>query len=255
MKSLLVSGLAGLLAGLALAGTPGWAKDRTSNVIPKGEQVGVVNLLNAEVMHYHVAEDSNNSFWKIRTVKWPVDNMLAEALEEPAEKLGLTLTPLAPTDALKHARESCFVNAALADGLPKRCWAPLTDQAASGSVSYLIIMAPGLNDTNHAGSSRIESVSEKMRGWGFLTRERAGAKDKPTLFNEVELLLINVTPQGVALKARQWGGLYGAHWQSYTLPADPKAIPDEQLDQLQPIFASMLARQAKDLLDQVHSAP
>ena len=255
MKSSLVSGLAGLLAGLALAGTPGWAKDRTSDVIPKGEQVGVVNLLNAEVMHYHVAEDSNNSFWKIRTVEWPVDNMLAEALKEPAEKLGLTLTPLAPTDALKHARESCFVNAALADGLPKSCSGPLAEEASSAGVSYLVVMAPGLNDTNHAGNSRIESVSAMMRGWGFLTRERAGAKDKPALFNEVELLLINVTAQGVTLEARQWGGLYTAQWQSYTVPADPKQIPDEQLDQMQPVFASLLARQAKDLFDQIHSAP
>jgi hypothetical protein len=44
-------------------------------------------------------------------------------------------------------------------------------------------------------------------------------------------------------------------WQTYTLPADPKAIPPEQLDQLQPLFAAMLSRQAKDLLAQVQVAP
>jgi hypothetical protein len=94
-----------------------------------------------------------------------------------------------------------------------------------------------------------------MRGWGFLTRERAGAKDKPTLFNEIELLLIGISPEGATLRARQWGGLYTMQWQTYTLPADPKAIPPEQLDQLQPLFAAMLSRQAKDLLAQVQVAP
>lgn len=255
MKRLIVCGLAAALAGLILAGTPAWARDRTPKVIAKGAQIGVVNLLNPEVMHYHSARDSNDSFLKIQTVSWPVDDMLASALRDNAERLGLTLTPLAPTDALERARESCFVNAALADGLPKSCSAPLTDEATSGGVSYLILMAPGLNDANHAGSSRIENVTAMMRGWGFLTRERAGAKDKPTLFSEIELLLVSVTPEGVKLQARQWGGLYTSQWPNYTLPADPKQIPGEQLDQLQPIFASMLSRQAKDLLDQVHIEP
>jgi hypothetical protein len=65
------------------------------------------------------------------------------------------------------------------------------------------------------------------------------------------LLLISVTPEGATLRARQWGGIYSSQWQSYTVPANPKEIPPEQLDQLQPLFASMLSRQAKDLLSQV----
>jgi hypothetical protein len=255
MKRLLESGLAALLAGLLLTGTPGWARERTPKPLPKGTQIGLVNLLNPEVMHYHAARDSNDSFLKIQSVGWPVEDMLAAALKEPVEQLGLTLAPLAPTDALERSRESCFVNASLADGLPKNCAAPLQEQAASGGVSYLMLLAPGLNDTNHAGSNRNESVTSMMRGWGFLTRERAGAKDKPTLFNEIELLLISVSPEGVTLQARQWGGIYTVQWQSYTIPADPRQLPAEQLDQMQPLFAAILGRQAKDLLAQVHVEP
>jgi hypothetical protein len=256
MKRLMEVGLAHLvMAGLVLTSTTGMARDRTPKVIARGAQIGVVNLLSAEVMHYHAAKDSNDSFLKIQPVRWPVDDMLTEALKGQLEQLGLTLTTLTPTDSLSRARESCFVNAALADGLPRNCSATLVEQASSAGVSYLILMAPGLNNSDHAGSSRSQNLTEAMRGWGFLTRERAGAKDKPTLFSEIELLLISVGPEGATLRARQWGGIYSSQWQTYTLPPNPKEIPLEQLDELQPLFAAMLSRQAKDLLGQVQVAP
>src|ERR1700730_17047138 len=117
MKRLMVVGLAHLvMAGLAM--TTGHAKERPSKVIARGAQIGVVNLLNAEVMHYHAAKDSKDSFLKIQQVDWPVDDMLTGALKDQVEQLGLTLTALTPIDSLAHARESCFVNAALAGGLP-----------------------------------------------------------------------------------------------------------------------------------------
>jgi len=252
----MVVGLAQLMmAGLLMTSTTGLARERTPKVIARGAQIGVVNLLNAEVMHYHAAKDINDSFLKIQAVNWSVDDMLTEALKGQLEQLGLTLTALTPTDSLERARESCFVNAALAAGLPRNCSSPILEQASSAGVEYLIVMAPGLNNAAHAGSSRSEGVTEAMRGWGFLTRERAGAKDKPTLFNEIELLLISIGPEGATLRARQWGGAYSLQWQGYTLPPDPKAIPLEQLDQLQPLFAAMLSRQTKDLLGQIQVAP
>jgi hypothetical protein len=256
MKRLMVARLAQLLmAAVLVSSTTGMARERPSKVIARGAQIGVINLLNAEVMHYHAAKDIKDSFLKIQPVHWPVDDMLTEALKGQLEELGLTLTALAPTDSLERARESCFVNAALADGLPKNCSATLVEQASSAGVDYLILMAPGLNNSDHAGSNRSEGVTEAMRGWGFLTRERAGVKDKPTLFSEIELLLISISPEGARLRARQWGGIYSTQWQSYTLPPDPKEIPLEQLDQLQPLFAAMLSRQAKDLLGQVQVGP
>src|SRR5882757_1659453 len=118
MKRLMVVGLAQLMmAGLLMTSTTGLARERTPKVIARGAQIGVVNLLNAEVMHYHAAKDINDSFLKIQAVNWPVDDMLTEALKGQLEQLGLTLTALTPTDSLTRARESCFVNAALADGL------------------------------------------------------------------------------------------------------------------------------------------
>jgi hypothetical protein len=250
MKRLIAIALASLTAGATAM-----AKDKMPMEIAKGTQIGVVNLLEAEVMHYHAAKDSRDSFLKIQAVRWSADDMLNDALRAEAAPAGLTLMPLAPTDALVRARESCFVNAPLVKGLPKNCSAGLVELASSARVNYLILMAPGLNNADHAGSSRVDGVSEMLRGWAFFTRERGGSKDRPTLYSEIELLLISVTPEGATLRARQWGGIYTSLWQSYVIPADPKAIPPQQLDQLQPLFAGMLSRQAKDLLSQVRIEP
>jgi hypothetical protein len=249
MKRLLAIALTSLL----MAGATVSAKDKAPAAIPKGTAVGVVNLLDPEVMHYHSAKQTLNSFLKIKAVTWNVDDMLNAALQEQPVAAGLTLTPLAPTDALVRARESCFVNAPLvkAKGLSKNCTAALVELTASANVSYLIVLAPGLNNADHNDGARLEE-SEMLRGWGFVTHERGGAKDRPTLFSEVELLLLAVGPDGVTLRARQWGGGYNYQWQSYLAPADPKAFPPEQLEQLQPLFATILTRQAKDFMDQVH---
>jgi hypothetical protein len=243
------------LTSLLMASATGSAKEKLPPALAKGTQIGVVNLLDPEVMHYHAAKQTQDSFLKVLAVNWNVDDMLNEALQAPATALGLTLTPLAPTDSLVRARESCFVNAPLVKGLPKNCSAGLVELAASAGVSYLILMAPGLNNADHAGNARLEGMSEMLRGWGFVTRERSGAKDRPALFCEVELLLIGVTPEGASLRARQWGGIYNYQWQSYTVPADPKAIAPEQLEQLQPLIATILGRHAKDFMDQVHVEP
>jgi hypothetical protein len=240
-------------ASVLIASATGIAKDKAPPwSLAKGTQIGVVSLLDPEVMHYHAAKESRDSFLKIQAVNWPVDAMLSEALQARAGELGLTLTPLVPSDALVRSRESCFVNSALAKGLPKNCSSSLLDLAATAGVSYLILMSPGLNNADHAGSNRLTGLSEMLRGWGFVSRERGGSKDRPTLFNEIELLLIGITPEGATLRARQWGGSYSAQWQDYTAPADLKEIPPEQLDQLRPLFAAMLSRQARDLLEQVH---
>jgi hypothetical protein len=244
--------LAVALTSLVMTSGTAVAKDKTPPSLPKGTQVGVVNILDAEVMHYHTARQTINSYVKIQAVNWNVDEMLLTALQAQPTVANLTLTPVAPSDSLLRSRESCFVNAPLAKGLPKNCSAALVELANSANVSYLIVMAPGLNNADHSdGGARLET-SAMLRGWGFVTHEFAGAKDKPNLFCEVELLLIAVTPDGATLRAREWGGSYNYQWQAYTVPPDPKAFPPEQLEQLQPLFATILGRQTKDFLEQVH---
>lgn len=252
MKSMMAIGLAGILLVSPMVS----AKDKTPTAIPKGAQIGVVNLMDADVVHYHAARDTAENFLKLHPVNWPIDDMLNDSLRDQLKQLGLTPVPVAASDALLHSREDCFVNMPLAKGMPKgwpkNCATPLMQLAASAGVSTLIVLAPGLDNSAHAGSSNHDGLSETLRGWGFFTRGSASAQDKPLLFSETELLLIGVTPEGATLLARKWGGTLTIQWESYTRPEDPKAVSPTQLDELKPLFAAVLTRQAKEMLEQAH---
>ena len=76
MKRLMAIELASLMAGAT-----GMAKDKSPMAIARGTQIGVVNLLDPEVMHYHAAKESGDSFLKIQAVNWSADDMLNQALQ------------------------------------------------------------------------------------------------------------------------------------------------------------------------------
>ena len=208
--------------------------------LPAGARVGVVNLLDPEVTHFHASRQIENSFLKTYTVSWSVSAMLLTAVKDRLGQLGLTAVPVASSDALRRARESCFLDAALAKGLPKEC-APLYAQlAASQGLSAIIALGPGRNDSAHAGGSRHKDLPEYLRGWCFVT---GGSDPQPVLLDMTELLLVGVSASKAELIGRAWGG-DGKSWTGYQAPPDLKAFSEQQLNQLQPLYGAMLKQQA-----------
>lgn len=247
MATAAVSTVLGLLA-MSSSGDFATAAQKPAILkLAAGARVGVVNLLDPEVTHFHASRQLQNSFLKTHTVGWPVSAMLMQALREGLTQMGLTPVAAAPTEALARAREACFLNAALAKGLPKAC-GPLYGQlAAAEHLDALIVLGPGLNDSTHAGGGRRRGLPEYLRGWCIVSEEgvTAGA---PALLNLTELLLIGLTASGAQLSARQWGGDQTQFWTGFKPPADLKSIADAQLNELQPLFAGMLKQQAGSLL-------
>ncbi len=211
-----------------------------------GARVGVVNLLDPEVTHFHASRQLQSSFLKTYTVGWPVGAMLMQALRESLTQMGLTPVAAAPSEALVRARESCFLNAALAKGLPKTCGPLYAQLAAAEHLDALILLGPGLNDSTHAGGGRRRGLPEYLRGWCFVSGE--GGTVAPALLNLTELLLIGLTTRGAELGARQWGGDQNQTWIGFKPPADLKNLAETQLNELQPLFAAMLKQQGGALL-------
>jgi len=241
-----VSAAALCLAALSLiAGAVHGARGPTSVALPPGSRVGVVNLLDPDVTHFHGSRRLENSFLKTYSVEWPVNVMLLAAVADRLAQLGLVALPVAGGDELMRAREDCFLDAQLAKGLPKECGPAFERLAAAEHLSAMIVLGPGRNDSNHAGGARHRELPEYLRGWCFTTFE--GSTTPPQLLNLSELLLVSVTPDGAQLIDREWGG-DGGSWTGYKPPADLKAIPDQQLKQLQPLFAALLQQQAGSLL-------
>ncbi len=233
-----------LLGGIAVA-----AQKPVNLQLTAGARVAVVNLLDAEVTHFHASRHVQNSFLKTYTMDWSVNGMLMEALRERLTQMGLVPVATAATEALRRARETCFLDAALAKGLPKACWPLFTQLAAAERADAVIVLGPGRNDSAHGARRR--ELPEYLRGWCLVTEARAeeGAADKvPVLLNLSELLLIGVAAPRAEINAREWGGDQLQTWTGFKPPPDLKDIPEQQLGQLQPLFAAMLKQQASGVL-------
>jgi len=249
-----VRGARALLALAALLGAAAAYAAHPSETLtlPAGTRVGVVNLLDAEVTHFHSARQMQDSFLKTYTMGWPVAALLMASVTDRLKSLGLTALAVEPGEALSRAREDCFLNASLGKGLPKECARLYAQLAATQQLGALIVLGPGRNDSAHAGSTRHRELPEYLRGWCFVSGP-GGAGDAPTLLSLTEMLLIGVTPAGAELAARRWGG-NGHSWQGYPAPADLKAIPEAQLEQLRPLYTMMLREQADALLTHLQVA-
>jgi hypothetical protein len=217
-------------------------KPADSLQLPGGARVGVVNLVDPEVTHFHYAPHLENSYLKTYTLTWPVSAMLVATVRDPLTRAGLVVVPLTPSDELLRAREHCFLNAALAKGLPKECVPLYTHFAAAERLSALIMLGPGRNDSSHAGGTRHKELPEYLRGFSFVTADDA-PDNPPMLLDLTELLLVRADASDAALIDREWGG-NGMRWSGYQPPANLKAIPGAQLDQLQALYALMLKHQA-----------
>jgi hypothetical protein len=235
--------IAGLLLALSATAAPA-ASAPAPLALAAGARVGVVSLLDAEVTHYHSAARVQDSFLKTQAVPWSVSAMLLEAVREPLTRLGLTPVPLAPGETLSRAREACFLDANLQKPLPKDCATAYARLAADEHLAALIVLGPGLNDSNHAQGTRRKELPDYLRGWCVVS----GSGAAPVLLNLTELLLISVTSGGAQLDARTWGGTFTQSWTGFVAAADPQSLTAAQLEQLQPLFAGLLRQQTQGLL-------
>jgi hypothetical protein len=243
------------LVYVLLFSTPLTAREITPLLLPRGARVGVVSVLDPEITHFHSGRSIQDASLHTEVVGWSTGAMLLEALRERATQMGLVLVPLAPPTELSRAREACFLDGNFNKSLPKPCILPLEHLGSDDHVQAVIVLAPGLNNSAHAGSSRYKDLPDYVRGWGFMSGESASPDGKPLLFSFVELLLVAESPEGPELRGREWGGNYTVEWTTFVAPPDPKSIPLSYYPQLQPLFAGMLGRQASRLLDQVQVGP
>jgi hypothetical protein len=240
-----------LMAG-SLAGPLALSKEPTQLLLHKGARVGVVNMMDPEVTHFHTSKVLAQSFFKTHVVSWQVESMLGDAVTQRLTQLELVPVALGASESLMRNRDEFFVNNSVAKKLPRQAARDFAQLAASERLNALIVLAPGLNNSSQAGGAVRRSLPDYLRGWGFITGD---TNEKPALFNMTQVLLISIEPDGAELSAREWGGAYSEEWLDYVPPDNPKQIPAEQLDRLQPPFGRILARQANRVMDWITVVP
>jgi hypothetical protein len=243
------------LACLLLSSMPLVAREATPLILARGARLGVVSLLDPEVTHFHSGRSIKDASLHTELLSWSTDAMLLDALKDRAAQMGLVLVPMPPSTELRRAREDCFLNGNFNKSLPKDCVLPVQHLLAGNNIQAVVILAPGLNNSAHAGSSRRKELPDYVRGWGFITGEGSTPDAKPALFSLTEMLLVARSAEGPELYGREWGGNYAVEWTTFVPSPDPKAIPPQEYAQLQPLFEGILGRQASRLLDQVQVGP
>lgn len=228
-------------------------RDNVLLTLPKSARVGVVNLLDPSVTHFHASRVLAQSFLKMHRVNWQIDAMLADAVRQRLTQLNLVGVSLAPGDTLARNSDDYFVNNSVAKKLPRECANAFAQLASAEHLDALIVLAAGLNNSAQAGSAVQRSLPDYLRGWGFVTK--ADSASKPALFNMTQVLLIGVSAGEATLIAREWGGSYTDDWAGYVPPTDLKQMPPELLDQLEPLFARILTRQTGRLMDWLAASP
>ncbi len=241
----------GLLAFVLTAAVPAWGKkSEPALTISKGARIGVVNLLDPDITHYHASGKIQDSFLKTHQVQWPVDAMFMDAVKQRLAQLGLEAVAVAPSPGLERNRHDYFVDHSVVDGLSRPCAEEFNQMAADNHVDAFIVLIPGVNDADHAGSARRKDLPDYLRGWGFITKGEP-PEGKPAVFDMTQVLLVSATGGTALLRAREFGGSYTDTWSSFTTPADLKAVPDDELDQLKPLISGLLTRQANRVFDQI----
>lgn len=245
----------GWLACLLVLSTPVAAREEIPLALAKGARVGIVNLLHPEVAHFHSAKSIKDQALKTELLDWSVDTMLLDALKERAGQMGLVLVPLPLGAELEHAREDCFLNNSFNKNLPKECALPFEHLLGTEHLQAAIVLAPGLNSAQHAGSARRKELPDYLRGWGYVTGVSGSPGGKPNVFSMTDLLLVAPSEEGPQLRGHDWGGNYSLEWSDFVAPPDPKAVPLQEYAKLQPFFTAILSRQAARILDRIQVGP
>jgi hypothetical protein len=240
-------------ACLLLASSLTVAKDPTQLMLHKGARVGIVNIMEAEVTHFHTSKNLSESFFKTHLLNWNVDSMLGDAVSQRLTQLELVAVPLGASDALLHDRDQNFLNNSVAKGLSKEVARQFAQMAAAERLDALIVLAPALNNSSQAaGGPYRKDLPDYLRGWGYVTGD---PKNPPVLLNMTQVLLIGISPDGAKLQAREWGGDYIDQWADYVAPPDPKRPPLDLLDKLQPVFGRLLLKQGGHVTTWITVAP
>ncbi len=241
-----------LVVFMAAVAVTASAKDPATLTLPRGARIGVVNLMDAELTHYHTSKVLAQSFMKTIRVGWRVDAMLSEAAGYRFTPLGLVAVPLAPSESLQRNRDEFFVAKSVAKGLSRESAREFAELAATEHLDTLLVLAPSVNNSAQGGDATRRGLPDYLRGWGFISSD---GPTRPSLFNMTQLLLVVVKDGSASLQAREWGGAYTEEWADFVPPSDLKQIPAADLDKLQPAFARMLARQVGRALDSVTVSP
>lgn len=233
-----------LFAFLLCATGSAWSQGSQPPLVPPGGRVGVIDLMLADVTHYHIGRSQTESFLRTYRGNWTTADVIDEPLIWELTNAGFEAVALAPSDRLRREKQGWIIENPQAARLPRGCMGELERVFKAENLAALIIIAPGPNSESDAvEESRLRRLPGYIQGWGFSTSDEPGGTEKPVVFNLTQMLLLVKSGDDVRLDYRDWGAAYLYEWNNFTPGPDLKALGDEEVAKLQPVFADVMKRQ------------
>lgn len=217
--------------------------------IPAGGRIGIIDLVNPDITHFHVGATPVKSFLRTYRATWSVADVIDEPIIWSLTNVGLEPVSLQASDLLRRQKQSWIVSNPQARKLSGACLEELERVISDERLAALIIVAPGPNTAPEAeAGNRLKKIPEYIQGWGFATSDDPGGLTRPMVFNLTQMLLVGKTTEGVRLEHREWGGAYVYEWDNFTVPPDVKALPDAEISKLRPVITDVMKRQIARLV-------
>lgn len=217
--------------------------------IPAGGRVGIIDMMNNDIVHFHIGRAETNSFMRTYRGNWVPADLIDDPLIAALNTAGFQPVAVAPSEALRQDRQSWIIDKPRQEKLPRGCMKELGRIMTEQNIAGLIIIAPGANsDPEYVDGDRFSKLPHTLQGFGFSTSDVPIGSMKTGVFDFTQFVVVANTSDGPEFLMRDWGGNRVYDWASFDPGANPKSLPAEQIAQLRPLFADAMKKRIETRL-------
>jgi hypothetical protein len=230
-----------LIACLVCLGGNAWAAD--SPTIPAGARVGIIDMVTSDVVHFHIGRAELNNFMRTYRGNWAPADIIDDPLIAGLTAAGFQPVAVPVSEKLRGERQSWIVEKPRSERLPRGCMKELGRIMREQNLGGLVVVAAGANsDPEYVEDDRYSRLPGTVQGLGFSTSDLPIGSTKVGVFDFTQFIVIAKVDDDPELVLRDWGGNRVYDWPDFDPGDNIKALSDELIAQLRPVFADAIKK-------------
>ena len=211
--------------------------------IPAGGRVGIIDMVTPDVTHFHVGRAEVNNFMRTYRGNWVSADLIDDPFIASLNAAGFQPVAIAATDTLRKERRSWIIEKPRSERLPRGCMKELGRIMTDQNLAALIVVAPGANsEPEFVDGDRYSRLPGSTEGFGFSTSDMPIGTTKAGVFDFTQVIVVAKDGDGQELVLRDWGGNRVYDWAGFDPGPNLKALSDDQIAQLRPVFADAIKK-------------
>lgn len=236
-----MTGLRGVLVAclFCLCGVAWGAEPR----IAAGGRVGIIDMVTSDVVHFHIGKAEVNNFMRTYRGNWVAADLIDDPLIAALTAAGFQPVSVQVSPELRKERRSWIYEKPRAEKLPRGAMKELGRILTEQNLAAVIVVAPGQNtEPEYVDGDRYSRLPGSTEGLGFSTSDMPIGTTKAGVFDFTQILVVVKDGDGQALLLRDWGGNRVYDWPGFDPGPNLKALSDDQIAQLRPVYADALKK-------------